>query len=92
MPQVEVDSPQWKRDQRVGKHPKPVEETDRSSIRCNRLIGRQDRGQQWPGEAEHNQKRRDVRDQKALDHVHKQQFLAGLPHPDQGEGEHEAPA
>ena len=68
VPDVQVDRPQREGDQRVREHAQAVEEPDA-----------QDRRDQRPGQAEHDQQRGDVAEQQVLDHVHVQQVLAGAP-------------
>ena len=66
VPHVQVDRPQWEGDRGMGERAQAVEEADF-----------EDRREQWTGQAEHDQQRRDVAEQQVLDHVHLQQLLAG---------------
>ena len=58
VPDVEVDRPERQRDQRMGEVAQPVEPADREQ-----------RLQQRPGQAEHDQERPQVAHQQVLDHV-----------------------
>ena len=64
VPEEDVDRPQRQRHRRVGEDPQPVEEPDR-----------EDRLQQRPGQAEHQQQRGDVAEQQVLAHVGDHQVL-----------------
>ena len=80
VPSIEVDRPKRKGDQRAGKHPQTIKKPNL-----------EDRRNQRPSEPKHDQQRRNVAKQQMLDHVHEQQFLAGLPKRGERRTDHNEP-